>query len=262
MNLVLSDRMRMIAEHVDAGDVVADIGTDHGYIPIWLVQHQRCRSAILSDINEGPLQKAAGNIRRYAPDSEALFDLRRGDGLEILRPGEAETVILAGMGGILIRKILQASPDIASDVKTLILQPRRHAHELRRWLRTRPYGLIPADEAVAREGKKFSEILMLKTEDRMTGEQWERVEKSRHLEQRLGFPPDIYEDVPAMYLLRPTVEVCAYLEQKIERMDVMIHSIRTRGQTEEAFSRMEEAVRKKSCLVEMKKEAEHVFDRS
>lgn len=262
MNLVLSDRMRMIAERVHTGDVVADVGTDHGYIPIWLVQHQRCRSAILSDVNEGPLQKAAGNIRRYAPDSEALFDLRRGDGLKILHPGEADTVILAGMGGILIRRILQASPDISSDLKTLILQPRRHAHELRRWLRTQPYGLLLADEAVAREGKKFSEILTLETEGRLTEEQQERMEKGRRLEQRLGFTPDIYEEVPVMYLLRPTAEVCAYLEQKIERMEFMIHSIRTRGQTGDAFSRLEETVRRKSCLEEMKKEAEHAFDRS
>ena len=100
MELKLSERLQMMADAVAEGAAAADIGTDHGYLPIWLACNKRCRRVILSDINHGPLRKAQENIQNYLPDFP--FDLRQGSGISVLDPGDADTVIIAGMGGNLI----------------------------------------------------------------------------------------------------------------------------------------------------------------
>ena len=133
--LKLTDRMQVIADLVNDGEIVADIGTDHGYIPLWLLINGRCSDVILADINQGPLDRAAANAAVYLEhENAAKLDMRLGSGIEVLENGEADTVIIAGMGGILIRDIL--SHDIAKtrSLKKLILQPRNNSDELRRWI--------------------------------------------------------------------------------------------------------------------------------
>ena len=129
----LTERLQMIAAHVEQGECVADIGTDHGYIPIRLLSEGIAGRVILTDLREGPLLKARKNFRRWLPDLEPEF--RQGAGLSVLKPGEADVLIIAGMGGILISRILAAHPEIVNTASRLVLQPRNHAFTLRAYLR-------------------------------------------------------------------------------------------------------------------------------
>ena len=100
----LSERLRAVADLVDDGMVVADIGTDHGYIPIALVQEGRCPRAVAMDINIGPLDRARAHIQ--AAELSEKIDTRRSDGMKELKAEEADCAIIAGMGGALTIKIL------------------------------------------------------------------------------------------------------------------------------------------------------------
>ena len=96
----LSDRLQAMAEEVSFGETLADIGTDHGYLPIYLKQIGKCPHVILSDISRGSLEKALKDCNLYRPGEK--FDIREGDGLKVLKSGEVDVISIAGMGGILI----------------------------------------------------------------------------------------------------------------------------------------------------------------
>ncbi|MDR3295550.1 MAG: class I SAM-dependent methyltransferase [Clostridiales Family XIII bacterium] len=152
----LSGRLEQICAHVAAGERVADIGTDHGFLPIALYERGIAYSSVLCDLKPGPLEKAADNIRRRLPG--AHFDLRLGDGLSPLRAGEADIVVIAGMGGRLIVKILAADPRLSRSMKKYILQPRNAADVLRGWLLENGFRIC--DESLAAEGRFICEILV------------------------------------------------------------------------------------------------------
>lgn len=127
--LRLQPRLQCLADCVPRGARLADVGTDHGYLPVWLLQNGRIRSAIASDINALPLEHA----RRTAAEYGVMLELRLCAGLDAIAPDEADTVAIAGMGGETILAILQAA---AWDWHghTLLLQPMTKAELLRRWL--------------------------------------------------------------------------------------------------------------------------------
>ena len=114
----LSKRLEMVAGLVTQ-ERIADIGTDHGYVPIYLYKQGRIKKAYACDVRKGPLEKCRKNIALYG--AEDVIETRLGSGLTPLRPGEAETAIMAGMGGMLIVHILQDSPEVA-DILTLSSQ--------------------------------------------------------------------------------------------------------------------------------------------
>ena len=124
----LSDRLKTIADMV-CGDRIVDVGTDHAYLPLYLVASGKCVSAVASDIAEGPLARAAETIRGY----EDRIRLVRCDGLEAIDESEADCIVAAGMGGDLIRHVIESS-GWSFEGKTLILQPMTRHQELRRWL--------------------------------------------------------------------------------------------------------------------------------
>ena len=100
----LSKRLQALADLVSQDHVLADVGCDHGYIPVFLIQNQRRPKAIAMDIGEGPLKRAQENIRSYG--LEGYIETRLSDGLSKLQPGEADTILISGMGGPLMEKIL------------------------------------------------------------------------------------------------------------------------------------------------------------
>ncbi|MBQ9016503.1 MAG: SAM-dependent methyltransferase [Firmicutes bacterium] len=155
LRMKLSERMQVIADHVDAGEVVADIGTDHGQIPVWLFASGISPRAILSDISDGSIRKAEETAAAYQFGEGMSF--RTGDGLSVLRPGEADTVIIAGMGGKLIRQILAADPGHTASFRKFILQPRKGQGPLRKWLLQNGYRILCED--VVREGRFLPEII-------------------------------------------------------------------------------------------------------
>jgi tRNA (adenine22-N1)-methyltransferase len=152
----LSNRLKAIGDFVEAGETVADIGSDHAKLPIYLIQEGISPFVILSDLRPGPILKARQNTMAYAP--ELQFDVRMGDGLSSVMAGEVDVIILAGMGGLLIINILKAAGDKTKSFKKLILQPRRDKGLLARWLMTS--GFVIVDEALVQEGTKISEIIV------------------------------------------------------------------------------------------------------
>jgi len=130
--ITLDKRLSAVAALVRQGSRLADIGTDHAYLPVYLVQAGVCPSAIASDIGEGPLEAARRTVTENGLTSEIA--LRLGDGLATVTADEVEDVAIAGMGGETIAAILEAAPWVKDGRIRLILQPMTRAEDLRRWL--------------------------------------------------------------------------------------------------------------------------------
>lgn len=144
--MLKSDRLTHIAQHVRQNAPMADIGTDHALLPRFLVQKRIVPRAIAIEVNRGPYDMA----RRYVKEcglSEQI-DVRLADGLEGLHPGEVETIVIAGMGGALIERILKGDKgdrNILRHTKRLVLQPNVAARRLRQWMLTNEWQLTHED---------------------------------------------------------------------------------------------------------------------
>ena len=134
---------------------MADIGADHGLLPAALYERGITAALILSDLRAGPLKKARANVCRLLPG--VAFDLRLGSGISVLREGEADVVVIAGMGGRLIAEILSRDIEKARSFGRYILQPRNAAAALRQWLNAN--GFTISGEALAEEGRFICEIM-------------------------------------------------------------------------------------------------------
>lgn len=151
----LTPRLKYISELVSDGKKIADIGTDHGYIPISLLLDKKISFAILSDINRGPLNNAKKEVTKN--NVQNYVDLRLGSGMETLRDGEVDQVIIAGMGGILISEIIEKKIELSKNLDKLILQPMQAPEELRRYLSKNGFKII--DEHFVREDHRIYEII-------------------------------------------------------------------------------------------------------
>lgn len=152
----LTPRLQSIADRVPGGLRVVDVGTDHGYIPAWLVGQGICPFAWATDIQKGPLENARETLVRESL-TEAI-ELRLGPGLVPMRGESPQGIIIAGMGGILISEILEADISMARSAQMLILQPMSGFKELRRWLVT--HGFRITEECLVQEGRRIYEIIM------------------------------------------------------------------------------------------------------
>ena len=132
MKLPISKRLLCCASMVQPGSRVADIGTDHGYLGIYLLQTGAARHVIACDLRKDPLENARRNAKLFGVDGE--MELRLSDGLEKILPDEVDTVVMAGMGGDLIQKILSQCPWRRREGLQFILQPQSAGNVLRRWL--------------------------------------------------------------------------------------------------------------------------------
>ena len=161
----VSERMKAICEEVLPGRPAADIGTDHGIVPMYLLTSKTVPFCILSDVNKGPILKARENLFTSGLDP-ASFRLLLGNGLEVLEPGDAATVIIAGMGGELIQSIILQSKEVAASVDRFVLQPRTKSSVLRRALLENGYAIV--GERLAREGGRICQIITAEHADRTT----------------------------------------------------------------------------------------------
>ena len=148
----ISKRLRAVADMVPPGTRLADVGTDHGYVPIFLVQNDRILSAVAMDINRGPLERARLHIRQY--NLEGRVETRLSDGLEKLLPGEADVILIAGMGGMLTVRILENGWETAKSAGALILQPQSDIREVRLFLKKNGYR-IEEENMVEEDGKFY-----------------------------------------------------------------------------------------------------------
>ena len=158
----LSKRLKAVAGLVTEGASVADIGTDHGYVPIWLIQSGRAEKVIAMDVNEGPLERARGHI--WSKRLENVIFTRKSDGLQALHVGEADTMIAAGMGGGLVIRILEDSPEITADLKEFILQPQSEIHKVREYLNRHGYRSVEED-MVEEDGKYYPMMKLVHGEE-------------------------------------------------------------------------------------------------
>lgn len=148
----LSKRLQAVADMVTPGMRLADIGTDHAYIPIYLVEQDVIPEAIAMDINKGPLERAQEHIRAYG--FEERIQTRLSDGLQRLEAGEADAMIAAGMGGALVIKILEDREEVAKSLKELILQPQSELGKVRAYLIEHGYQII-AENMIVEDGKYY-----------------------------------------------------------------------------------------------------------
>lgn len=149
----LSKRLEMVVSFVEAGSKVADVGTDHGYVPIALAGRGTVAQGLAMDVRTGPLGKAKEHIRQYG--LEDVIQVRLSDGVKELKEGEADTVIMAGMGGELVIHILEDGKRLWGQVKHWILSPQSEIDKVRRFLEENGF-LIAREEMVEEDGKYYT----------------------------------------------------------------------------------------------------------
>lgn len=148
----LSKRLQAVADLVTPGNRVADVGCDHAYIPIHLAEHDLSPRIIAMDINQGPIDKAKENIIRHG--LEDRIDTRKSNGIEKLNRNEADTIIIAGMGGGLTIQILSEHMEVTKSVRELILQPQSEINKVRQMLSENAYVIIK-ENMVKDDGKYY-----------------------------------------------------------------------------------------------------------
>lgn len=203
----LSKRLKRIAEHVDKCESVADIGTDHGYIPIYLVKEGICKKAIASDINKGPIEKAKVNVAFEGVSDKVKCLL--GPGLNPLKVGEVNGVILAGMGGNLTRDILLADMDKVKKYDFIILQPAQNPEVLREFLYKNDYEII--DEDLIKDEGRFYELFKVKYNENS---------------EKLVFEDELEYEVSPLLREKGHPLFKEFIEEKINRYETILSFIK------------------------------------
>lgn len=203
----LSKRLKRIAEHVDKCESVADIGTDHGYIPIYLVKEGICKKAIASDINKGPIEKAKVNVAFEGVSDKVKCLL--GPGLNPLKVGEVNGVILAGMGGNLTRDILLADMDKVKKYDFIILQPAQNPEVLREFLYKNDYEII--DEDLIKDEGRFYELFKVKYNENS---------------EKLVFEDELEYEVSPLLREKGHPLFKEFIEEKISRCETILSFIK------------------------------------
>ena len=219
----LSARMERLASKVKEGSWLADVGTDHGYIPIALVLRGRIPTAVAMDVNPGPLARAEEHIREQGLST--YIDIRLSDGLAALEAGEADTVLIAGMGGALTVKILEEGGHCLWAVEELILQPQSEIRLVRQWLCSHGYQIT--EEDIVLDAGKYYPML-----------------KAVH-----GEPDGLSEAELCYGSLRrqqsPEV-LAAYIQTELKKNEEITGKLRGRGM--DGSARMEELVKQRELL--------------
>ncbi|PTX64888.1 tRNA (adenine22-N1)-methyltransferase [Melghirimyces profundicolus] len=151
----VSARISALADRILPGRTVADIGSDHAQLLVTLAERGALKKGIAGELNRGPYQNAADRIRE-AGWTESI-EVRQGDGLEVLQPGEAEVIVLAGMGGVLITSILSRGKEKLSGTEQLVLQPNNNGDRVRKWLKDHGWEIV--EEELLKEGGILYEII-------------------------------------------------------------------------------------------------------
>lgn len=177
----LSARMKAVADLVTIGSSVCDVGCDHGYVSIYLVQERQAPKVLAMDVNQGPLERAAYNVRQMGLSD--YITLRLSDGLSKYCIGEAESLVIAGMGGRLMKRILESEPEKTGSFRELILQPQSELALFRKFLRDQGYSIVEEDMIL--EEDKFYPVIKALTEKQEGAIESCRKEDLR-LEDRFG----------------------------------------------------------------------------
>lgn len=155
VKMKISKRLQRVASFLPKGAKFADIGSDHAYLPCYVCQNDLTALAIAGEVNEGPYQKALETVQAFSLTDR--IDVRLGDGLEVVQANEVKQIVIAGMGGSLVRKILNDGKEKLQTTKQIIAQPNVEAKAVRFWLYQ--HGFMIADEDIMEENGHFYEII-------------------------------------------------------------------------------------------------------
>ncbi|NMA68132.1 MAG: SAM-dependent methyltransferase [Desulfitobacterium sp.] len=152
LSVNLGPRLKLVASFIPQGASLGDIGTDHGYLPIYLWEIGRIKKAVAVDVHKGPYESACETIQ--SRNLSEVIDVRLGDGLLPLKVGEVDTLTLAGMGGNTMLEIFKPRPDIMAQIQHLILQPQGAEGKVRHTL-TKEGWKLKEEELVTEEGRIY-----------------------------------------------------------------------------------------------------------
>lgn len=153
--LNLSERMLMAAKMVRKGNAVADIGTDHAYLPAYLILNGIAPKALACDVRKGPLENAKKTVEHYG--IEGKITLRLSDGFDEIQPSEAEDFIMCGMGGTLMEQLVSRTHWLKDSSKRIIVQPQSHAEDIRRFFVENGFEIL-FEDACTDGGKLYCAI--------------------------------------------------------------------------------------------------------
>lgn len=165
----LSKRMQSVADMIQPCDAVGDIGCDHAFVSIYMVEQHRAKRVIASDVRRGPITIAKRNIE--AMNLSDQIEIRMGDGLGTIVPGEVNAVVLAGMGGMLMIDILERGEEVVTRCDQLVLQPQSDIEKVRRYLAEKGYHL--ADEQMLIDAGKYYNLLDVRVHEMVQKDEYD-----------------------------------------------------------------------------------------
>lgn len=209
----LSNRLEAVANNIPPGSRLADIGSDHAYLPCNVVKKGSVPMAIAGEVAEGPYQSALEQV-----ESEHLTDkiaVRKGDGLEVIEPGEVDCITIAGMGGTLISTILEQGKSKLEGVSRLVLQPNVGSFAVRSWLIDNGWELVKED--ILKEDGKIYEIL--------TAEKGEPLKpyQQQNLEEGILFGPFLLTEKSGVFKEKWTAEMKNW-ERILKQLDEAVQN--------------------------------------
>jgi tRNA (adenine22-N1)-methyltransferase len=151
----LGDRLSALAAMVPPGSRMADVGTDHAYLPLYLTKIGQIERAVAIDVNPGPFASARDAVLRAGMADR--IDVRLGNGLQVVTPKEVDVAVMAGIGGMTMIQIMEENPAVTETLSRLVLQPMVGAPQVRRWLQSNGWRII--DETIVRDEGRLYEIV-------------------------------------------------------------------------------------------------------
>lgn len=218
----LSERLEAVANNIPVGARLADIGSDHAYLPCNVVKKGTIPMAIAGEVAEGPFQSALEQVQ-----GETLTDkisVRKGDGLEVIEPGEVDCITIAGMGGTLISTILEKGKSKLQGVSRLVLQPNVGSFAVRRWLIDNDWELIK--EEILEEDRKIYEILVAEKGEPL------RPYQDLNLELGILFGPFLLKEKPSVFKEKWSAEKRNW-ERILKQLDEAVQNDDTESKRQE-----------------------------
>ena len=231
----LSKRLETVASMVTKGNRAADVGCDHGFVPIFLVESGISPLAVAADVRPGPLSRAKEHIKEHR--LEEKIQTRLSDGLANIKPGEADSLIMSGIGGILMMRLLQDEEHTAKSFKELILSPQSELFDVRRYLVSNGY-LIEYEHMLCDEGKYYFIFhVIIKKDER----EWS--------DEEYRYGKDICKDDMKTFL--------AYLEKEERQYEQILEKMKQAPENDRAAQRIAQLHQDITCL---KKRRQLVYD--
>jgi len=232
MAIRLSKRLTALANMVTDGNRLADIGTDHGYIPIYLCQTGKIPSALAMDIGKGPLQQAQTHIAEHGLSEQ--IKTRLSDGMSALQFGEADTILIAGMGGGLVMKILSEGAEKLTGKEELILQPQSEIALVREFLRVRNFQILNED-MILEDGKYYPMM---------------KVSQQKAAEQTKILPQEVADAFGPVLLQKRHPVLKEWLERELRTTNSVIEQLSAQPDHERIRNRMQQVNCKKTLILE------------